>query len=217
MNNLLIKKGDEKERIKNIIIIHDIITQQYNEKKEILIGNIDCLISTFIKVTNELFIETEIDKIPIKFAKYMSIVLLKIATIKELISKVSYNILYKLTIQLLSYLLIKDFNKIGENKDDCVIFKSINSTILRIIDNCSKNNVILVFLEILKKYQKSEDKKIESVAVKCLLKSTENLNTIIDQLDIGKILIELNIILYRYDKLYSVLKNPNSTYRYLHL
>ena len=129
----------------------------------------------------------------------MSILLLKIATIKELISKVSYNILYKLTIQLLSYLLIKDFNKIGENKDDCVIFKSINSTILRIIDNCSKNKVILVFLEILKKYQKSEDKKIELVVVKCLLKSTENINTIIDELDIGKILIELNIILYRYD------------------
>ena len=213
ISNLLSK--NHTDRVKTIVIIHDIITQQYEEKKQMLIKNIDNIICIFIKVTHELFIETDIHKIQIRFAKYLSIVLLKIATIEELISKISFNVLYKLTIELLSYLLIKDFDKIGENKEDCVIFKSVNSTILRIIDNCNKNCVILVFLEILKKYQRDEDKKIVSVAVKCLLKCTGKLEDIINILDIGKILIELNVILYRYEKLYPELKNQYQADAYI--
>ena len=203
MNNLLSK--DQTERVNSIILVHEMICQKFQENKSILIPNIDNIINIFIKVTHEIFIGSNINFIHIKFAKYLSTVFLKIATNKELISNISFNILYKLTIELLSYLLIKDLDKIGVNQEGNFIFKSINSTMLRVIDNCDKTSVILVFLEILKNYQKNDDK-IGGLAVKCLLKSTENLYEIISGLNIPKIFIELNVIINNYEKIYPDLK-----------
>ena len=209
MNNLLSK--DQTERVNTIILLHEMICQKYQENKSILVPNVDNIINIFIKVTHELFIESDIHSIQIKFAKYLTTVLLKLATNKELISNISFNILYKLTIELLSYLLINDLDKIGVNQEGNFIFKSINSTMLRVIDNCDKTSVILVFLEILKNYQKSEDKKIGSLAVKCLLKSTENFNEIINGLNLIKIFNELNIIINNYEEMYPELKNKSQT------
>ena len=206
MNNLLNK--DLTERINAIILFHEITCQKYQENKKIIIPNIDNIVNIIIKVTHELFISSDIFSIPIKFAKYLATVLLKITSNKELISKISYKILYNLTIELLSYLLIGDFEKIGENQEGNFIFKSINSSMLRVIDNCDKTSVILVFLEILKNYQKNDDK-MGGLAIKCLLKSTENLNDIFRELNINKIFNELHLIVSNYEKKYPDLKNKN--------
>ena len=50
---------------------------------------------------------------------------------------------------------------------------------LRVIENCNKTDIILVLFDIIKKYQKGEVKKTANLAVKCLLKATENMNQII--------------------------------------
>ena len=68
-----------------------------------------------------------------------------------------------------------------------IIFKSINSTMLRIIENCNKTDIIIVLLDIIKKYQKGEAKKLANLSVKCLLKATENLSKSINDLNLKKI------------------------------
>ena len=80
---------------------------------------------------------------------------------------------------------------------------------LRIIENCNKTDMILVLLEIIKKYQKGEIKKTANLAIKCLLKATENMNNILNNLDLKKILSEIHIIVYNYEQIYPELKNKN--------
>ena len=213
LNNLKkLSAKNESEQLNAIILIHEITYQKYEKNKKILIPNIDKVISTFIKVLHGMFIEKDIKNMPIKFARYITTVLLKISSNKELISNISYKVLSELTNELLSYLLIQGFDKIKEKQEEgSIIFKSINSTMLRVIENCNKIDIILVLLDIIKKNQKGEVKKITNLAVKCLLKATENLEQIINTLDIKKIFNEMHIIVYNYVQKYPELRNKQAT------
>ena len=207
LNNL--SKGDITERINSIIVIHDIICSKYQNNKDILIPNIDNIIRSFLKVTHEFLSTDDFEKIPLKFAKYVSTVLCKIAINKELISKLSFKMIYELCAELLNYLLINGLDKIGQNQEGSIIFKSMNSTMLRIIDNCEKTSVILVLLEIIKQNLMNEDKRIGSLAVKCLLKATENFDSIVNSLSIEKILLQIHLLLVVFEKNYPDLKTNN--------
>ena len=208
MKKLCVK--NETEQLNAIILIHEIIYQKYKDNKKFLIPNIDKIIETFIKVLHGLFIENDIKNIPIKFTRYLTTVLLKISSNQELISHLSYKVLSQITNELLNYLLIQGFDKIKEKQEEGnIIFKSINSTMLRIIENCNTTDIILVLLDIIKKYQKGEAKKLANLSVKCLLKATENLNKLINNLNIKKILNE--IIVYNYEQIYPELKNKQQT------
>ena len=210
LKKLLVK--NETEQLNAIILIHEIVYQKYDDNKKILIPNIDKVIEVFIKVLHEMFIDNDIKNIHIKFTRYITTVLLRISSNQELISHLSYIILSQITNELLNYLLIQGFDKIKEkNEEGSIIFKSINSTMLRIIENCNKTDIILVLLNIIKKYQKGEGKKIANLSVKCLLKATEKMSKIINNLDIKKILNEMHIIVYNYEKLYPELKNKQQT------
>ena len=210
LKKLLVK--NETEQLNAIILIHEIVYQKYEDNKKILIPNIDKVIEVFIKVLHEMFIDNDIKNIHIKFTRYITTVLLRISSNQELISHLSYIILSQITNELLNYLLIQGFDKIKEkNEEGSIIFKSINSTMLRIIENCNKTDIILVLLNIIKKYQKGEGKKIANLSVKCLLKATEKMSKIINNLDIKKILNEMHIIVYNYEKLYPELKNKQQT------
>ena len=134
MGNLL--ANDPTERVNTIIIIHELLCPKYEENKSILIANIDMIINTFVEAMNNLFSQ-KIETIPIKFAKYLATVLCKIASNKELISNISYDVLLKLSEELLSNLLIENLDKIGNNQEGSIIFKSLNSTMLRILENCN--------------------------------------------------------------------------------
>ena len=203
---------NETEQLNAIILIHEIIYQKYKDNKKFLIPNIDKIIETFIKVLHELFIENDIKNIPIKFTRYLTTVLLKISSNEELIYNLSYKVLSQITNELLNYLLIQGFDKIKDKQEEGnIIFKSINSTMLRIIENCNKTDIILVLLDIIKKYQKGEAKKLANLSVKCLLKATENLNLIINNLNIKKIFNEMHLIVFNYEQIYPELKNKQQT------
>ena len=210
LKKLLVK--NESDQLNAIILIHEIIYQKYEENKKILIPNIDKVIEIFIQVLHEMFVENDIKNIHIKFTRYITTVLLKISSNKELISNISYKVLSKITNELLSYLLIQGFDKIKDKQEEgSIIFKSINSTMLRVIENCNKTDIILVLLDIIKKYQKGEVKKTANLAVKCLLKATENMNQLVDNLDLKKIFNEMHIIVYTYQQIYPDFKNKQQT------
>ena len=209
LNKLLIK--NETEQLNAIILLHEIVYQHYEENRKILIENIDKIIQMFIKIMHEMFIENNINQMNIKFARYLITVLLKISSNKELISNISNKILSEITNDLLNYLLIQGFDKLKEKQEGSIIFKSINSTMLRILENCDKNDIISVLLDIIKKYQKNGDKKMCNLSVKCLLKTTENLSEIINNLDMKKIFNEMHFILYNCFQLNPEIKNKNQT------
>ena len=127
LDNLL--KDDPNEKLNTIILIHENICGKFEQNKEVLIPNVDKIITTFKSVSHKLFYMTDLNTIPIKFAKYLSIVFCKLASNKELISNLSYNILLDISRELLRYLLINGLDRIGDKQEGNIIFKSINSTV----------------------------------------------------------------------------------------
>ena len=199
MNNL--SSEDESEKLNTIIIVHEILCTKYQENKYILIPYIDNIILIFIKITHDLFDVENIENISVKFAKYLVTILCKIASNKELITHMTYKVLHDLTHELLKYLLISNLDKIGENQEGNIIFKSLNSAMLRILENCDTTSVILVLLEIIKQNQiKGADYNLSNLAIKCLIKITQNLNDYINNIQFDKILLQMHLILINYDK-----------------
>ena len=198
LDNLLI--DDPNDKLNTIIIIHENICGKFEQNKEVLIPNIDKIISTFKIVSHKLFYMKDLNSIPIKFAKYLSIVFCKLASNKELISNLSYNVLLDISRELLRYLLINGLDRIGEKQEGNIIFKSINSTMLRILENCDTTYVITALLELIKEFHDKDDKNLVNLAIKCLLKTTHNLSENIDNIKIDKILLQIHLLLLSLQK-----------------
>ena len=203
MNNLF--SEDESEKMGTIIIIHEILCSKYQQNKYILIPNIDNIIKIIIKITHELFenVDDLNNKIiPLKFAKYLATILCKITSNKELIIHISYKVLYDLCFELLNYLLINGLDKIGSNQEGNIIFKSLNSAMLRVLENCDTTSVILALLEIVKQNQNNDNSGLLcNLAMKCLFKVTRNINDIVNKIQLDKILIQMHLFTYNFDKL----------------
>ena len=203
MNNLF--SEDESEKMSTIIIIHEILCSKYQQNKFILIPNIDNIIKIIIQITHELFdcLDNLNNKIiPLKFAKYLVTILCKLTSNKELIIHISYKVLYDLCFELLNYLLINGLDKIGSNQEGNIIFKSLNSAMLRVIENCDTTSVILALLEIIKQNQNNSNSGLLSnLAIKCLLKTTQNIQSIINNIQLDKILLQMHLLTYNFEKI----------------
>jgi hypothetical protein len=211
LDNLL--SEDQSEKLNTIIIIHEIVCGKFSQNKECLISNVDKIISTFKTVSHQLFFVKDLNSIPIKYAKYVSIVLCKLASNKELISHLSYEVLLDLSRELLKYLLINGLDKIGENQEGNIIFKSINSTMLRVLENCNTTLVITVLLELLKEFHEKDDKNLISLTIKCLLKTTHNLSENINNIQIDRIVLQIHLLLLNLQRNNPDMniKTPNNT------
>ena len=203
MNNLF--SEDESEKMGTIIIIHEILCSKYQQNKYILIPNIDNIIKIIIQITHELFenIDTLNNKIvPLKFTKYLTTILFKLTSNKEFIFHISYKVLFDLCYELLNYLLINDLDKIGSNQEGNIIFKSLNSAMLRVLENCDTTSVILALLEIIKQNQNDKNSGLLcNLSMKCLYKVTQNINQIINKIQLDKILLQMHLLTYNFDKL----------------
>lgn len=67
--------------------------------------------------------------------------------------EVSYAQVSSLVEQLLTRLLIDNLDKIGTNKEGELILKNLNSSMLRMLENCSHTFIFVVLFELLTKYK----------------------------------------------------------------
>ena len=193
LDNLLI--DDQSEKLNAIILLHENVCGKFDQNKSVLIPNIDKIITKFKTVSHKTFYITDLKDIPTKFAKYLAIVFCKLASNKELISHLSYNVLVDICRELLNYLLIKDLDKIGVQQEGNIIFKSINSTMLRLLENCDITFVITALLELIKEFYEKDEINLVNLAIKCLLKTTHNLSENINNIQIHKILLQMHLLL----------------------
>ena len=127
---------------------------------------------------------------------------IKLTSNKELIFHISYKVLFDLCFEILNYLLINDLDKIGSNQEGNIIFKSLNSAMLRVLENCDTTSVILALLEIVKQNQNNKESTLLcNLAMKCLFKVTQNINLIINKIQLDKILLQMHLLNYNFDKL----------------
>lgn len=95
--------------------------------------------------------------------------------------------------QLLLKLLLPGLDSLGTKGEGLAMFRNLNNTILRILEQCHPTIVFVVFLTLLKKY-KGYDKieKLPGIIVKCLLKITRIMNQLIDVVNIERVLIAIH-------------------------
>lgn len=183
--------NDSEYKISCLLDIHDIIITKYKIFKQEINENINEILKIFINSKN-------MNKSSIKFTKYLVIVLCKILNNKELIIHISYEILYDLSENLLSNLIIENINKTGanNNNNDNNIFKYLNSSMNRILENYNQTEVIICLLELIKKYRSDNEKyKIAGLAINCLKVVIKNLKNNINDIKVDKILIEIHCVL----------------------
>ena len=165
LNNLF--KEDPNEQLSAIIEIDENICNKYEQNKDILIRNIDKIITTFNSVLNRFSFKKDLNTLQIKFSKEFSILFYKVAIIKELISHLGYNILIDTFRELLlHYLLIKE-NHIKEKGD--IILKLINSTIKQIMKNCEITFVMSALLELINDLYQKDTNNFVILVINCLI------------------------------------------------
>ncbi len=101
--------------------------------------------------------------------------------------------MFELAEQLLIRLLIEGLDKLGENKEGEIIMKNLNSSMLRILENCNHTYIICGLIDLQRKYNNNIDvPKMPTLIIKCQIKVTKILEKIVDSLDIGNILLSMH-------------------------
>ena len=77
-----------------------------------------------------------------RFAKYFLQILLKMTSLRDIMTHVSYEQVYALTYQLLTRLLVEGLDKIGDNKEGEIILKTLNNSMLKLLENCNHTYII---------------------------------------------------------------------------
>jgi len=150
------------------------------------------LIDALSKVIISTF-ERPIEDIPLRFAKYFLNVVHKVCCTKLIMREVSETSLFVLTEQILKRLLIEDLDKLGEKGEGEVMLKTLNGTMLRVLEHCKPTRIFVVLIKLLTKYiNETSLSKMPGLIIRCLLKLTKILSTVIHQLEVDKILVAMH-------------------------
>jgi uncharacterized protein YoxC len=161
-----LKYGDLSGKVDALVIINEVITKRMDETTDSVKKNSNFLIDSISRVMHDFFNKAP-DKIPLKFGKYFISIANKVCSMKEIMMNVEERKILILVEQLLLNLLIPDLDKLGERGEGQAIFRNINNTILRILENCSPTTVFVSFLTLLKKYKGySKLEKLSGIIVK---------------------------------------------------
>jgi cytoskeleton-associated protein 5 len=193
-----LKFGDLSKRVDALVCINEQITS-IDENKANLERNADELISAFTHVMKEIF-DKPLPEIPLRFAKYFITIIHKACTYNAIMSVVQRHKVFELTEQLLTRLLIDNLDKVGEQGEGQMIIKNLNSSMLRLLENCDHTYIFCVLFDLLKKYRNySRMPKLPGLIIKCLLKLSKIIEKIIDKLDMDQILLSIHEYLIEID------------------
>ncbi len=121
--------------------------------------------------------------------------------------EVSEKSVHDLVEQLLTRLLIENLDKIGQNKEGELILKNLNSSMLRMLENCNHTYIFGVLFKLMKNFKEDSSlPKLPSLIIKCLLRLSKLMDKLIKQLDLGKFLVYMHeyMVTIDYDN-----KSPN--------
>ena len=199
-----LKVGDLLKRVDSLVALNEVISatsnsnDDQNEKssnkmqQKALIRLCDHLINAFSQVMVDIF-SFPVKEIPLRFTKYFITIVNKTCSSKEIMKEVSCNQVQGLVDQLLQRLLIDNLDKIGQNKEGELILKNLNSSMLRMLENCNHTYIFVVLFGLLTKYKDSADQpKIPSLIIKCLLKLSKNMDKLIEKVDLKRFMVAIH-------------------------
>ena len=194
----MLKNGDISKKVDALVYLNEKATTEHS--KDVVIGQCDLLFRTFAEVLNDIFAKPAAKDIPIRFAKYFLSVFNKICAIRVAVKEVSEPTLTSVSEQLLSKLLFEGLGKLGENEEGEAVIKSLNAAMLRIMENAEPTRIFIVLFGLFRKF-KDTPGKLPGLIVKCLLKLSKIIESLVASLNVSRLLLCMHEYL---------LQNPSS-------
>lgn len=201
-----LRDGDLLKRVDSLVALNEVISttssttggdqpaqsQELKNQQKALIHCCNDLINAFTHVMNDIF-RHPVQDIPLRFTKYFITIVHKTCTSKEIMTEVSEKSVHDLVEQLLTRLLIDNLDKIGQNKEGELILKNLNSSMIRMLENCNHTYIFGVLFGLLKKFQNDDSlPKMHGLIIKCLLKLNKIMDKLIEKLDMPKFLVSIH-------------------------
>ena len=186
---------DLKKKMESIINIHDIIYSNYSLNKNIIINNVNIIIDSLINSIKEYFNIISKDIISLK---YLTNTFYLICNIKDLLSRLSFEIEEKLIVLIFYIVLFKDLKEMGKSKEGLIIWKSFNAIMLRILNVCIPTNTIIILMRQIINNKEKNQKFIEYCS-RCLEIITNKMNNIVNKLNVPEIFFEINKFYVNYN------------------
>jgi len=198
-----LKNGDLLKRVDSLVALNELISsgngQQADQlsgeqqvQQTALIKSCDQLIGAFTFVMSDI-LSHPVNDIPLRFTKYFITIVNKTCASKEIMREVTEDCVFKLAEQLLTRLLIENLDKVGPNKEGELILKNLNSSMLRMLENCNHTYIFVVLFTLLKNYKDDASMpKLGGLIIKCLLKLSKIMEKLIDTIDLAKFLVAIH-------------------------
>ena len=197
-----LRYGEISTKIDALIYIGEKATFAMDGVSDVIPTHCNEVIEAFTEVMKGLF-NTGFDEMHLRFIKYFMNVINKICSSKVIVCNLDESGLYNIIEQLLIKLLFDGLERLGSNSEGEALMKCINSTILRLLENCQATRVYCVLISLLKSYvfptstlnpflDVSLRSKFPGLIVKCLLKLTKVIDQLLPNMDLGRLLLSIH-------------------------
>lgn len=176
----------------SLVSLNETIGGMSEETQPVLVRASNELIGAFTHVMIDIFAKPT-EEINLRFAKYFISIVLKTCSCREIMSAVNRERLFDFAEQLLTRLLIEGLDKAGENKEGEMVLKNLNSSMLRILENCNHTHIICVLVDLQRKYRDyASMPKVPNLIVKCVLKISKIIEKLIDRIEVEQVLLSMH-------------------------
>lgn len=187
------------EKINILLEFNDFFTNKYTECVVLLEKNIDQIIRSFSDLIKLIFTQTELNSDLIDMLKYLLTVFYKAALTKDVIENCDVETIYVTFHEVLKAILYEGLENVGQVDEGKKIIKSLNSLILKLMENFNPTLTFLALIKLIQNYR-TDNSRICSLSIKCLLKISNILSSIISRLDIERILLGIYEFIADFEK-----------------
>jgi len=131
--------------------------------------------------------------------KYLLTVYYKAALAKDVVEHCQIETVYNTYEEILRAILYEGLESIGEREEGKKIIKSLNALVLKFMESFNTTFTFVALIKLIQFYC-SDNSRICSLSIKCLLKLSNIMPSIIAHLEIEKILIAIFEFIYEFEK-----------------
>lgn len=197
INNLY--TGNCSDKIKILLEFNETFTTKFNDNVIVLEKNVDLIFKAFSDLMNFIFGQNSIDSSLIDLLKYLLTAFFKLSLIKEVLENCNYETVFNAYCSILKSILFENLENIGSQDEGKKIIKSLNALMLKLMENFNINLTFSALIKILG-CCRQDDSKICQLAIKCLLKLSNIFPSLINNLDIEKMLYYIFEFIYNFEK-----------------
>ena len=191
--------GNLNEKAINLLELNTVLFPKSEDMSFYLEKNLNSIIETLLDLLNLIFNQNLIEQCYDNLLKSLLVCFFNCFFKKEILEKLELKTTFKIFEEILKAILKDNLDKLGENGEGATIIKSLNSLLLKFMENNNNTNSLIALLELLKIYRIHQSK-LFSLSVKCILKITNILNSIINKIEIDKVLFTMYELLEDMDK-----------------